>query len=303
MERREFMGKQQKTTDRQIPKKKRRKASRFHMALVLFIAIVAVSGALAFMLLMLPGSGEASAEKPAVFGVHDIQVVGKTRYSAEEIIAASGIRIGQSLFSVSKVKAHDNIMSQFPYLERVDVGNSSFDTVEIKVWEVEPIGAMYANGKWLVVGGNNKGVEALEIQGDRPPRYLYFKGAEPDENCRVGGKAMKDRDFGIVTALMEAVEANGLENIGVLDVSEKTNIKLDWKGQITVLLGTENNLKDKVAALANILPEIIKNNGDTAAGQLDMRSYMEDSRAFFTPWDILNSTTTPAGAGGTTTAG
>ena len=76
MERREFMGKQQKTTDRQIPKKKRRKASRFHMALALFIAIVAVSGALAFMLLMLPGNGEASAEKPAVFGVHDIQVVG-----------------------------------------------------------------------------------------------------------------------------------------------------------------------------------------------------------------------------------
>lgn len=44
------------------------------------------SGALAFMLLMLPGNGEASAEKPAVFGVHDIQVVGETRYSAEEII-------------------------------------------------------------------------------------------------------------------------------------------------------------------------------------------------------------------------
>ena len=43
MERREFMGKQQKTTDRQIPKKKRRKASRFHMALALFIAIVVVS--------------------------------------------------------------------------------------------------------------------------------------------------------------------------------------------------------------------------------------------------------------------
>ena len=95
------MGKQQKTTDRQIPKKKRRKASRFHMALALFIAIVAVSGALAFMLLMLPGSGEASAEKPAVFGVHDIQVVGKTRYSAEEIIdAASGL--GRASFRSAK---------------------------------------------------------------------------------------------------------------------------------------------------------------------------------------------------------
>ena len=173
------MGKQQKTTDRQIPKKKRRKASRFHMALALFIAIVAVSGALAFMLLMLPGNGEASAEKPAVFGVHDIQVVGETRYSAEEIIAASGIRIGQSLFSVSKVKAHDNIMSQFPYLERVDVGNSSFDTVEIKVWEVEPIGAMYANGKWLVVGGNNKAWKPWRYRATARPGTCTSRGRNP----------------------------------------------------------------------------------------------------------------------------
>ena len=37
--------------------------------------------------------------------------------------------------------------------------------------------------------------------------------------------------------------------------------------------------------------------------QPDVYKRQEDSRAFFTPWDILNSTTTPAGAGGTTTAG
>lgn len=74
-------------------------------------------------------------------------------------------------------------MSQFPYLERVDVGNSSFDTVEIKVWEVEPIGAMYANGKWLVVGGNNKGVEALEIQATARPGTCTSRGRTPTKTA------------------------------------------------------------------------------------------------------------------------
>lgn len=96
------MGKQQKTTDRQIPKKKRRKASRFHMALALFIAIVAVSGALAFMLLMLPGSGEASAEKPAVFGVHDIQVVGKPGIPPRRLSPRAASGLGRASFRSAK---------------------------------------------------------------------------------------------------------------------------------------------------------------------------------------------------------
>lgn len=284
-------------------KKKKRRVSRFQLALVLFIAIVAVSAALAVLLLVRP-SASGTADKPAVFSVHAVEVEGETRYDPQAIISASGIRVGQSLFSVNKVKAHDAILQQFPYIERVEVGNASFDTVKIRVWEVEPIGAMYAGGQWLVVGSNNKGVEALPVQGDRPNRYLYFKGAEPADG-KVGGKAMQDRDIGIVNTLLASMEKHGLTDIVEIDLSEKTNIKLNWKNQITIYLGNETNLDYEIGLLVSVLPDLLQNNGANAAGVFDLRSYSDDDaendKGIFTPADVLASRTTAAAAGTTGT--
>lgn len=277
-------------------RRKKRRVSRFAIAVTVFAAIVVICGGLTCLLLFRPGASEASGDRPAVFGVHQIVVEGETRYADEDIITASGIEIGQSILSVQKVKAHDNIMAKFPYLERVDVSNSSFDTVKIQVWEVDVIGAMYANGGWLVVGSNNKGVEALPAQGETPTGYLYFKGATtPEGGTGVGDKAMDDRSFGIVSTVRQAIQDQQLENIGVIDMTEKTNICLEWNGQLTVMLGTENDLEAKIAAFANFLPNLLNKNGGTVSGRFDLRNYMEDNRGIYTPAEILasqNGTTT-----------
>ena len=285
------------------PKRKKRRISRFQLAVVLFVAIVVVSGALAVLLLVGPAGG-GTADRPAVFGVREILVEGETRYDPQAIIGISGIRVGQSIFSVNKVKAHDAILENFPYIERVEVGNASFDTVEIRVWEVDPIGAMYAGGQWLVVGSNNKGVEALPVEGDRPNRYLYFKGADAADG-EVGGKAMEDRDFGIVTTLLQSMETHQLENVVEIDLSEKTNIKLNWKNQITIYLGNETNLDYEIELLVSVLPDLLKNNGEGATGVFDLRSYSDDDadndRGIFTPADVLAAQTTAATTAGTGT--
>ena len=292
-------------TNKPASRRKKRRVSRFQLAIVLFIAIVVVSGALALLLLTRPGAGDGNAAKPAVFGIHRITVTGETRYDAASIIAVSGIREGQSIFSVNKVKAHDHIMAHFPYIERVEVGNTSFDTVEIRVWEVESVGAMYAGGEWLVVGSNNKGVETLPIQGDRPNRYLYFKGAEPADG-KLGGKAMSDHSFKIVTTLMDSMAKHGLTDVVEIDLTEISNIKLNWKNQITILLGNETNLDDEVGVLTSMLPELLKNNGNSVKGVFDLRSYSDDNkdndRGIFTPADVLASQPPAAGGGAGTQA-
>lgn len=291
-------------------RKKKKKLSRFHVAVALFVAILIMSGALAFLLIVRPGVPEQGGKKPALFGVHEIVVTGETRYAHEDIIAASGIAVGQSIFSVNKVAAHDAILEKFPYIERVDVGNSSFDTVEIRVYEVEAIGAMETGAGWLVVGANNKGVELLPA-GEAPSEYIAFKNAAPEEGVAltVGGKPLDDRSFDIVTSLLSSIEKYALEDVTVLDVSEKTNIKIVWKDQITVLLGTENNLDEEIGFFASVLPTLLQNNGANAKGQFDLRSHSDDDqendRGIFTPEDILNSqpTTTAPGAGASSAAG
>ena len=281
------------------PKKRRKKrrVSRFAIAVTVFVSIVVICSALTLLLLFQPGKGGTAAERPAVFGVHQIEVVGETRYAKEDIIAASGIEIGQSILTVKKVQAHDNIMAKFPYLERVDVSNSSFDTVKIEVWEVDPIGVMQTGDAWFVVGSNNKAVESLPASEEPPAAYLCFKGATTADGA-VGGKAMDDRSFGIVTTMLQAIADSQLENIRAIDMRNKSNICLEWNGQLTVMLGTENDLEKKVAAFANFLPDLLSNNGGTVSGRFDLRNYMEDSKAIYTPADILASQT----AAGTTTS-
>ena len=184
-------------------KRKRRRISRFHLVVTLFVAILVLGGATVFMLLFMPGS--SSNDQPAVFAVKSVEVVGDTRYSREAIIGVSGIKVGQSVFSVDKRKASEKIREAFPYIDYIDIGNSSFDTVTIQVRETEVLGARYAEGYWYVVGANGRAVEALPVESDRPPRYIYFKGVTP-ETCALGGEAMDERSMGIVETLLKAFE-------------------------------------------------------------------------------------------------
>lgn len=129
-------------------KRKRRRISRFHLVVTLFVAILVLGGATVFMLLFMPGS--SSNDQPAVFAVKSVEVVGDTRYSREAIIGVSGIKVGQSVFSVDKRKASEKIREAFPYIDYIDIGNSSFDTVTIQVRERRCWGPVMpkATGMW-----------------------------------------------------------------------------------------------------------------------------------------------------------
>lgn len=297
--------------------KKKHRISRFHLAVILFIAILAVSAGLTALLIVqahqnrVPDVGEVS-EKPSAFGVQEILVEGDTRYDEQAIMQASGIRVGQSVFSLNLKLAAQNVLSTFPYLETVDIQKVSFGTVRIALKEVEAIGARYADGSWIVVGSNGKALETLPVEGDRPPRYLYFKGATP-ETVTVGDAAMDEESLRIIRTLLtafadfrqEANEAEELpavdltEEIVEIDITDKADIRLNWKNRIVIRLGNESNLYKEINVLATSLALLQKSQGYGIAGQIDLRSYSDsdsdNNKLFYTPQDVLDSeNTTPS---------
>lgn len=80
---------------------------------------------------------------------------GDTRYDEQAIIQASGIRVGQSVFSLNLKLAAQNVLSTFPYLETVDIQKVSFGTVRIALKEVEAIGRKVC-GWFLDSGGQQR---------------------------------------------------------------------------------------------------------------------------------------------------
>lgn len=277
---------------RRAEKRRRRRRRRIiRLVTVLFVAVFLIA---AIVWGIIEITKASKGESASFFGVKEITVEfvdgeGTVRYAKEDIIRASGLFVNQSLLAVNKVQASNSVLQQFPYLDYVEVKNTSFSTVCIRVAEAEVLAALQMPQDWLIVGKNNHVLEQVTTE-NLPDDLLRIIGAAPVKTA-LGGDALDERSLRICTTVINAIETNKLQGVTALDVSEKTDLRLWWKDQVVVLLGNESNLAMQVKAFTRLLPTLVEKNGETVAGQLDMTSYADDKsendRAVYTPADAL----------------
>ena len=102
------------------------------------------------------------------FKVTTSEVQGNSIYSAEDVIAASGVEIGDNLLLVNKATTAGNILAALPYVEEVrGIVRSMPDTIVIQVKESEAAFAVQTdvNTTWLV---NSRGKALENVEGDLP---------------------------------------------------------------------------------------------------------------------------------------
>lgn len=266
-----------------------RRARRIRWICILSIVLVVLVIVTLVIVGVIAGSGQSS-----VFGIREIVTEGNSHYTSAQLIEASGLQVGQSVWSVNKKAAAENIQNRCPYVESVEVSSASFDVIRITITETTAIGVMESEGQWQVVGATGRVVEVLPAAQTPPEGYLYLKGATATGEG-LGGQAMDERSFSIVCTLLDAFSQYGLQGIVELDLTDKTNLTMDWKGQVTILLGNDSNLTHEIGVVANVLPQLLEQHGEQIRGQLNVSSYsIEGARqqAIFTPSALLPSTTT-----------
>ena len=271
--------------------------TRAQLAVTLAVAILVMIGANLVLFLSTP-STRTTSDRTALFGVKKIVVEGNTRYKEESIIGKSGIRIGDSVFSVDKQQAAENIRSAFAYAETVTVDNKqSMDTIRIKIEEATPLGVIAIGDQWMLVSTTGRGLEAWKANTDTPMRDLHLKGTT-SKKTKVGEQVLDDRGLKIANALIAGMKSHGLEGLTEINMTDKTDIQVNWKNQITFLLGNDQNMEHKLAVIAATLPKIQKDHGNTARGTLNVRDYsdntVQDKRIVFRPEGLV--TTKAAGA-------
>ena len=279
----------------------RRAAARLRLFLVLIVLDVALIVA---TILMLPTAFQTTDKKTGQtmewLAVETITVKGNTRYDDEAIVGISGIRIGQSIFSVNKRKAEDTIRETFAYAEEVDVEVGFDRHVVITVTEAEELGAVYLagdpakkqDGRWMVVSRNGVGLMELPVESERPFRRVYLKGADTIGTA-VGGAVLSDNDLRDVLTMCDAMAENGLTGVGEIDLSDRANIRLNWKNQILINLGNNSNLEYEIKVAVRSIPKVLSRHGDTATGLLNLSQYSDSSittpHIVFTPSTILDA--------------
>ena len=286
--------KQKASTTRRKNSQKRKK-NRFRLFAVLSILNVLLVVLIVVLFPAAFGNDAATEEKKkSMLGITAITVEGNTRYDTEALLGVSGLAEGQSVFSISKGQVSKRLRKAFSYIEKADVQVNLRREVTLRITETPELGAVYANGSWLVVDHSGVALLKMPLRSERPLRKLYLQGAEVI-NDTVGKPALSERSLSIAKELSLALEQYKIDGVGVVDMSNPNDIRLNWKNQITIALGNDSNLSYEMAVVASTLPKVLARHGATATGLLNVSLYsdstVEAPTVIFTPSSLLDKET------------
>ncbi len=272
--------------------RRRRKLMIQRMLVVLSIVLLVALIATAVVVKIVADQKSAKGEAVRFLAVKKIVVEGDTRYTDEEIIKASKLYVGQSLLSVNKAKACQAIVANLPYLDgnRVVVDNASFYNLRIRVAEMPVMAAVKTEKDWMILGQNNLAMEQVTAD-DIPKGTVRIQGAS-FVNQTVGKTLLDDRSLRICQTLISAADTYHLDSMTTIDITTKTKISIMLNERIEVVMGNETNLTNQIKALTEMLPTLYQNNGEDAAGRLNMISYSDDDKSndksIYTPQEVLD---------------
>lgn len=162
------------------------------------------------------------------FRVNSVTVEGNVRYTAEEIIEASGIRTGDNLVALSRSRVSAAICTQLPYVESVSIRKALPDGVVLKVTErVAAATVESAEGRWLIsaqgklLEKDNGSIQAMAITG------LTAAGPYPGGMIQVAEG--EEATLRYVKELLTGLESMGwLGQCTLLDCSAATSMTLNY---------------------------------------------------------------------------
>lgn len=210
------------------------------------------------------------------FKVNRFEVQGNTIYSADEIVAASQIAVGDNLLTLNKPETAGRIRAALAYVEDVSIGRSMPDTVIISVKESDVAFSVATdtNTVWLV---NAVGKALEQIPNDEMQEHPQILGLTVNSPT-LGMQVTSSNSAGLSAALavVEAMDGTGiLEHVASINVEKDYDIVVWYDEQYEIRLGGTDRLDYKIQYLGVILDSL----SAYQAGTIDLSfTLSEDAR-------------------------
>lgn len=161
------------------------------------------------------------------FRVNAVSVAGNSRYTAQEIVDASGILSGDNLFALSKSKTASAIRSALPYVESVSIRRVLPDRVEITVRErVAAASVDSADGRWLI---SSQGRLLERESGQQVIAVVGLTAQTPYAGGTLEVAEAQSTTLTHVLELLAALEEKDmLARCGTLDCTSTAYLTLTW---------------------------------------------------------------------------
>lgn len=222
----------------------------------------------------------------AFFRVNEVVVTGNSRYSAQEIIDASGVELGDNLFLVNRPQTAQRILGALPYVENAVPVHRLPDTVELHITECVPAAALRFGGSWWLLDARGKlleqgekslAVSLPEVKGLHPiePTVGEWVEVEIEEQTRLEGLRQ------LLTALNRRGLAEGVTDF--IDVSASNVIYFGYGPELTVAVPMAGDFDLRAFSLQRVL-ETFAQRGEAVTGTLDLTYGDSEARLLTERW-------------------
>ncbi len=255
-----------------VKRKKRRKRNHtlYYMILALFIIVAGVILSLTVF-----------------FNIDAIEVEGSSRYTAEEIGAMSGLRLGDNLFRISTGDASDRIINAFAYVDRVEIKRSFPNKLIIAVVEAEPVMSISGGGGYYLVSAAGRILDS----GLSEPGENTFIVTGVDLQGYQNGEFIRS-DAGQEVETLETINSIctdlGLTNLTRIDLRSVVDIRIFVGDRFRIDIGSVSNLQYKLAFAKEVMEGRL---GGSSKGVIDAK---QPGSIYFRPEENLSNSSSPA---------
>ena len=193
------------------------------------------------------------------FKIEKITVSGNARYTADEIIAASGVLQGDNLILLDKYEIAREIYTKLPYITDVRINRALPDGLTVEITETKAALAIESGGAWWLVSASGKLLDTTEETGAQG--YLLLRGMEPVEpalgkQLQTQGRLPVERLTELITRLSER---GMLEKTTRIDASDEEKLVLHYDGRFEVELPYDADFAFKLDCLRAAVNELEPN--------------------------------------------
>lgn len=235
------------------------------------------------------------------FQVETIAVTGNSRYTQDEIVAASGVQAGDNLFRMNKKQISEEILHQLPYVESVSIlrGLPSTITFQVTEWDAVAQVEVYAQGQteesgeegepqqaaaqeaWLIsVGG--KLLEPVSASRTAPISVTGLTALAPEAGSMLAVPQDQQSKLTALTNVLEQLQQQDMmSRVSSIDLTNVSYMVLRLDGSIDAKVPLTGDTAYYLRALNAAVEEENRRRGGQAVGTMDLTQ--KEYTAIFTP--------------------
>lgn len=230
------------------------------------------------------------------FRVNRMEVEGSVRYTAQEVIEASGVKQGDYLFLVNRPQATSAILQRLPYVRKVALERRLPDAITFHITESRAAAVVTSQDGCWIIDARGKLLEELaspEERGNLPLVY-GFSPVEPRVGTQVQASGEEQLALDHLRSLLAAIDSYGLNDwlYGFIDLRDPGTIYMGCSSILTVALPQGGDFDHKIFSLRRVL-ETYYQRGETITGTLYLTYGENQARLLPNLWHPQDWTAAP----------